>query len=422
MSQSLSNIDRTLRIEPLIALSFLLGGCAVEKDVPGPVLPVATVVAENATYPTVAVSSASGRGFVAWVGIDGDVYNVYLASADPGSTSFSSPVRVNDIPGDVAPHEQAPAQVVAGPDEEVYLLWQNNTVVEGRRFPASDLRLAVSLDGGRTFGPAVTVNDDAGELPSSHTFHNMAVGEDGTVYVSWIDSRQQDRARALGHGDHHDVSGPEIRFSFSTDRGASFQPSVVVDTNSCPCCRTGLAVGDDGNVYVAWRKIFPGEVRDIVVAGAEPGSSEFGSPVRVAEDDWVFPGCPHAGPSLKADEQGRLHVGWYTGESDRQGIWHTTSADHGRSFERGSALLTDDWVPPSLVALTRAGEGMIAVWEDRTVEPASVVIGRIDEDGVPASGSVRLGSGRSPAIDSGREWVLVAWLDRDAIRAAWTEQ
>jgi hypothetical protein len=50
------------------------------------------------------------------------------------------PVRVNDIEGDAAPHLQAPAQVAAGPGGAVYVAWTNATLIEGRRFPASDLR------------------------------------------------------------------------------------------------------------------------------------------------------------------------------------------------------------------------------------------------------------------------------------------
>src|SRR5690606_5110182 len=137
--------------------------------------------------------------------------------------------------------------------------------------------------------PAVTVNDDAGELPSSHTFHNVAVASDGTVLVSWIDSRTQDRAefeRSNAPADSVIVDpGPEIRFARSLDTGASFTPSIVVDQDPCPCCRTSIVSGPDGSVHIAWRKHFGGDVRDVVVATASAGSADFGPPVRVYADD-----------------------------------------------------------------------------------------------------------------------------------------
>lgn len=69
------------------------------------------------------------------------------------------------------------------------MIWPNSTPVEGRRFPTSDLRWARSTDGGRTFGPAETVNADAGGVPASHTFHNALVDASGRLVVSWLDSR-----------------------------------------------------------------------------------------------------------------------------------------------------------------------------------------------------------------------------------------
>src|SRR5690606_1914777 len=160
-------------------------------------------------------------------------------------------------------------------------------------------------DQGVSFAPAITVNDDAGELPSSHTFHDISVGPDGTVLVSWIVSRESDRPAALHEG-HTDAemmaAGPEIRRAISACRGRGFTPSVVVDTNSCPCCRTAITIGPDGTTYIAWRKHYPGEIRDIVVAAAPPGTLDFDDPVRVHADEWEFPGCPHAGPSLVTDE------------------------------------------------------------------------------------------------------------------------
>ncbi|HEV3048836.1 MAG TPA: sialidase family protein, partial [Longimicrobium sp.] len=201
-----------------------------------------TVAEHAAGNPTAAADPRDGTGFVAWIATEGGASNVYLARVGADGQPAAA-VRVNDRPGDAAPHEQAPAQVAVGPDGAVYLLWQNNTKVDGRRFPASDLRFARSTDGGRTFSPAVTVNDDAGGIPSSHTFHDLAVAPDGTVWASWIDSRHKDAARAArpkpagppqpaGHGHKHmadedDLPPSEIRVAKSTDGGRTCGPSRV---------------------------------------------------------------------------------------------------------------------------------------------------------------------------------------------------
>src|SRR5690606_11365753 len=159
-------------------------------------------------------------------------------------------------------------------------------------------------------------------------FHTMAVAGDGTIFVSWIDTRAKDRARAerarrvgestaagahAAHGADAEAGlpGSELWVARSTDGGRSFSPGVVVDRDICPCCRTGLAVAPDGAVYVVWRKIFDGDVRDIAIARTEDGGRTFTQPAPVHRDGWVFPGCPHAGPSVAVTDDGRVHVAWY---------------------------------------------------------------------------------------------------------------
>jgi hypothetical protein len=390
-----------------------------------------TVADDAAGNPTAAVDPRGGGGYVAWIASAEGALSVFLARVGADGRT-EAPVRVNDRPGDAAPHEQAPAQVAAGPDGAVYVLWQNNVKIAGRRFPASDLRFARSADGGRTFSPAITVNDDAGGIPSSHTFHDLAVAPDGAVWVSWIDSRAKDAARAArppsasapaaGHGHKHmgddDLPPSEIRVAKSTDGGRTFGASLVVDTAPCPGCRTSLAFGPDGAVYLAWRKEYGGDVRDVVVARLGAGAAAFSAPVRVHADAWVFPACPHTGPSLAVDARGRVHVGWYTGKAERQGLWYARSDDAGRTFGAPVALVTGADVTPSQVALSARGGEVLAAWDDRPVPGRRrIALARIDADGEMVR--VQGGEGRIPSLEANCDAGLVAWHDRQTVRAAW---
>jgi len=399
--------------------------------------PAETLAAANASNPT-AAADARGARYVAWIATEGGASNVYLARAE--GDAFAAPVRVNDRPGDAAPHEQAPAQVAAGPDGSVYVVWQNNRAIAGRRCPASDLRFARSADGGRTFAPAVTVNDDAAGPPSSHTFHNLVVGKDGTVWVSWLDSRVRDAERARrhprpapsparakgdsttgmhGHGgmaEDPTLPGSEVRVAKSVDGGRTFGASMVVDGNVCPCCRTSLAAAPDGSIYVAWRKVYAGDVRDPVVARLAPGAAAFAAPVRVHADGWVFPGCPHAGPALAVDAGGRVHVAWYTGKEGRQGLWYASSADGGRTFGAPAALLTGGWVPPSQAALAVDGAHVWAMWDDRREQEGRVTLARLD-GGTPRV-VAREPAGRSPALAASPRGLLVAWHQGQTVRVS----
>jgi hypothetical protein len=354
---------------------------------------------------------------------------VFLARSDDAG-SFAAPVRVNDIAGDAAPHEQAPAQVAVAPDGSVYVLWQNNTIIPGRRFPASDLRLARSTDGGHTFEPAIFVNDDAHETPTSHTFHDIAVSADCTVYVSWIDGRERARAELARTqaGESHDNSGAtshamhdptlpgsQIRLATSTDGGQTFGPSVVVYDNACPCCRTSLVVGDAGAVFIGFRSA-ANNIRDVVIARSTDGGASFGDAVRVHPDEWSLDGCPHAGPALALDAAGALHVAWYTGAPERQGIWHASSHDDGVTFSAPTALLAGGWVPVSQVKLASDAAGTVwAAWDDRRNEQPVVQLASISHGDAPRTIPIDA-AGQSPDIAAGRS-ITLTWHAENAARA-----
>ena len=402
---------------PLLALAGRGGG-----DAPRLLAGEAVVVSSAATGNPTAALAPDGTGWVAWIASDGGVANVFAARLDAAGRAGEG-IRVNDVAGDAAPHEQAPARIGVGPEGNVYVVWQNNTRVEGRRFPASDLRFARSTDGGRSFEPAGTVNDDAGGAPSSHTFHDLLVAPDGTVWVSWIDSRVRDAARAAtgggGHGGHaHDHLPPsEIRVARSVDGGRTFGPGLVVDAGPCPCCRTAMATGPDGTLYVAWRKEFAGSIRDVVVARLAPGAAAFEPPVRVHPDEWEFPACPHAGPALAIDGDGRLHVGWYTGREGRQGLWLARSADGGRSFGPPVPLRTGDDVPPSTVSLATVQGTVLAAWDGRAAGGARVEMGAVGGDGRVQPGDAPF-AGRLPVLASAGGAALLAWHEGETVRAA----
>ncbi len=406
-----------------LALLLATGACAPgTADLPEPL----TLAEEDGSHPTVAVDAASGTAYVAWVGSrsGGEEWNVYLARLEEEGR-LEGPVRVNEEPGDAAPHEQAPAQVRVAPDGAVYVVWQTSRHIPGRHFPASDLRFARSNDGGRTFGPTLSVNDNAGQDPASHTFHDLAVGPDGTIYVSWIDGRRRGREEARRTGEEVSVEEGdplpdlEIRIARSEDGGRSFGPSTVVDENPCPCCRTALAVGQDGQVHLAWRKVYEGDIRDIVVARSNDGGKSFTAPVRVAEDDWSIAGCPHAGPSLALDGSGRLHVAWYTGKTDEPGVYHTVSLAGAEGFSPPTPLLTDDWVPPARVALASGPRGEVwAAWEDGRREPGWIDVARINVGSSPSPVAElrERRPGRYPALVLGEQGPVLAWLEGEGVR------
>ncbi|MBX3236388.1 MAG: exo-alpha-sialidase [Nitrospiraceae bacterium] len=376
---------------------------AESPSIPDVTLAPAQVVAAGpiAFSPPSLQYDAAGTLHVVWQekpDSQGLVKSLRLAGA---SRRPDDPVQVSSVGlGPDALH-QAPAVTVGGEDQ-VFVSWSTANRAAGAMF-ASDLRVASSRDGGRSFSPPVLVNDDG--LPIAHTFDDILRGPEQDLYVMWLDGRGKDR------------SGAAVQFACSRDGGATFSPNLTVDGMACPCCRPMLAAAPDGSLWAAWRKTFDGHVRDIVVAQSTDRGRTFGSPRLVHEDHWVFSACPHRGPSLGFDRRGRLYVAWYTEGTDEQArIYLAVSDDQAKSFTEPILLHTSTNSLPDNLRMAVHPEGMVAaVWEEVTGVRKRVVL-RLSLDRGKTFGAVLPLSAGTKA-----EHPTVAIHPSGTFALAWTE-
>src|SRR5262249_12872573 len=147
----------------------------------------------------------------------------------------------------------------------------------------SDLRFAHSLDGGKTWGPPVTVNDDTTGGAGSQAFHDLALRPNGALFAAWVDTRGGAASPATPVGEGTDAS---IWFARSEDFGAHWGPNAAHWSRACSNCRVSLVVDPGGAVFAAFRKHFVGQIRDVVLARAG------GPPVRLHDDRWRIPESP----------------------------------------------------------------------------------------------------------------------------------
>ncbi|MBI4001987.1 MAG: exo-alpha-sialidase [Nitrospira defluvii] len=301
-----------------------------------------------------------GQVSLAWMEEDKDVRSVlYARSTAPGGP-MGSPVRVNR-PEDV-PYwrQEAPALVVYG--DEVFVTWGLTHPKSTPEQPlATELRLSRSTDGGRTFQPSVLVNDDPAVI--QHTFDALHRDSDGRLHLSWIDKRE-------GKKEHGTYAARSL------DRGQTVTKNIQVDEGTCVCCRTAVTSGPDGMVYVAWRKVFEGNIRETVVACSIDHGDTFEAPVIVGHDQWVFPACPHRPASMGVDREGRLYVVWYTeGTDETPAVYIASSDDRGRTFSEKRKLNVAKNTFPDHPQIAVDPEGrIVVVWEEQAPVKRDVVM------------------------------------------------
>ena len=230
-----------------------------------------------------------------------------------GGDSFGTPIPVSNPDADIrAQGESSPTLVVTS--TAVYAMWEQTNAAG----PA-DLMFARSPSG-EDFDAPIKVVDKA--QPSFNGFASMAVASSGDVYAAWLDGRNPGQM----HGTF------SVYLARSTDRGKSFGANVEVSGGSCPCCRPRIAFGAKGEVLVFWRKVFHGNIRDMVASASTDGGATFAAPVRVAEDNWQIAGCPESGPAA-ARLGNRVFVAWMTEtHQGKGGVKLTWTDDGGKSF------------------------------------------------------------------------------------------
>jgi hypothetical protein len=387
----------TLSLLSFLALVACTGEppATVADAAPGFTAPVvASAATSNGATPMFAVAN-DGKRVLSWVAAeDGGSDGVLHVQVErPGNTPIVSTFR--DPLGGIEPHGEAPPVVSVGTDGTIYALYTVGKDV-GQRFPKSALRFTRSENDGATWSEPISVNE--GEAFGSHNFHALLAGEAGIVYAAWLSSVRGE-------------SGVWLRAS--PDGGRTWDVARLIHAEpTCPCCRTGLALGPDGMLYASYRKIFDGDVRDVVVMASRDGGTTWGAPVKPRDDGWVFPGCPHAGPSLKVDAAGTVHIAWWTGKTGAVGVWYARSTDRGTTW-RAAPIDTAAKGSPAHVQLALDGSRVVVAWDDGHGPRPQVLLRTSTDGGATFGAETRLSDANVaasyPVLGIHHDSVTVAW-------------
>jgi hypothetical protein len=348
---------------------------------------------------------ASGGVYMLGVYQEGDSTRLGLFTSHNGGDAFAPPTPISGANVNVSSHGENSPSLDFGTLREAYVLFEQITQGED-----TELMFARSLNTGFFFEKPYKITDK--EVPSSNAFSSMRVAPNGDIWAAWLDSRD----------DPEQTTGKAAVFvARSTDRGESFGENIRLGPEACPCCRPTFAFGDEGEVFVSWRHVFEGSIRDMVVATSRDGGETFEAPVRIAEDNWHIEGCPHSGASI-VHSGGRLYAAWFTAGSNAEpGIRFTWSDDAGRSFApavnaapgvrfANHPMLTH--IEGGGVLLTFQGRAIGAESEWSPVSPYLVAVGDGGELSLPMQVPGNRGSISYPVLTADSQGgVFVAWTE-----------
>ena len=309
---------------------------------------------------------------VAWGASTKDADDVFVAVSRDAGQTFGSPVQVNSVPGEARLGGEQPPRVAlatrtgsAAP--EIVVLW-------GARSEATEIKIARSRDGGRTFEAASTLQQEG--AAGDRGWHALAVDRSGTAHALWLDHRVMAAGRKPGEKHVHGAPKPanydsvaEAQKSGLYYANASVSPATERELAKgvCYCCKTSFITGPGGELYAAWRHVYAGDLRDMAFTVSRDGGRSFSEPVRVSEDGWAISGCPDDGPAMAVDNGGAVHIVWPTvldGPEPEGAVFYSITHD-GKTFAARTRVPTLGFRNPSHVQLVADPKGRLMVaWDE----------------------------------------------------------
>jgi len=196
---------------------------------------------------------------------------VYRRSIDQGRTW--SAIREID-PGNVGFSFNRRQLIAVDPGSDaVYVTWAGNAKPRARRPPANEpstpafddreIFFRASTDGGSTWGPSKTVNDDASTPNIQHYNPGISVAPNGRLDMAWYDFRNSPTPEFEGPGGNAGGMN-DVYATSSFDRGATFTKNVrvtdrIIDrtigvwSNNAHSQSSVAITSSDTTTYIAWQ-------------------------------------------------------------------------------------------------------------------------------------------------------------------------
>lgn len=266
---------------------------------------------------------------------------VVSRTSDLGQTWES--VLVQDNRGSKPPLGASQAHVaVDDAHHRVVLAWNQSTVVQGLPRPVGRPYVAISTDGGQTFGQPKDVSDTSNPLTKylSAGRVTMTVAPDGTIVVVY----QQFSAPKAAPPEAQALK-PALIAARSSDGGKTWRYSIVertTDFTSYPEIAAAANPGGSGyRLVVVFEDLADGaagqmQIRDIFASSSSDGGSTWTPRHRVTDDDLSKDLANKYVPGISAAPNGRVDVAWYDTRNDNGSLltdtYYSYSTDGGRTW------------------------------------------------------------------------------------------
>jgi hypothetical protein len=165
----------------------------------------ATLAVAGRANATPSIAADAGRVVVAWSATAGGATDIYVASSTDGGRTFAAPVRVNDVAGNAnVSGEQPPRVVLIPPHAGADLQVRPSIVVVWTAKAPSGTRVVSARSDDAGKSFGKARAIAGGEAAGNRGWESAAVAADGRVLSVWLDHRELASAPGSGAAMAHD--------------------------------------------------------------------------------------------------------------------------------------------------------------------------------------------------------------------------
>jgi hypothetical protein len=201
---------------------------------------------------------------------------------------------------------------------------------------ASNIRISISNNDGRTWSPPVSPHTD--QTNFEHGFVALSELNMGRFAAIWLDGRNFPAQEKLS-----DTKKNSMMLYYALYESGHFLPEQKLDGRVCDCCQTDVEPVP-GGLIVVYRDRSESEVRDISYMRNLNGA--WSKSKTLWKDGWQIEACPVNGPAVSASGS-RVAVAWFTGAGNQPRVNVIFSNDGGETF--GKAVRIDGGNPSGRV-------------------------------------------------------------------------
>jgi hypothetical protein len=322
-------------------------------------------------------------------------HDLYIAISQDGGDTFGAPVKVNHELGVVRGQSINRPRVAGSSDGTWHVSYAANDLHPTIGKPVMTQHYTRSTDGGMTFETPRRLSAMT-DTDGSEFNHGgfMTTAGFQTIIV------KPDGPVSVAWIDTRfrtEEGGDAALYNaVSKDGGASFMPEQqVFETHVCPCCQLTTALDANGEILMGYRDVSPDGFRQSTVVRLDAASGTAGAPVQVGTAPWEIAGCPLK-PTVVAASGEKVFAAMYSGGEDEPGVFFSHSVDGGASFSRAEAVH-----PGALVsdwpAVAVNEDYVLVAWHAKAGGPRRIFYRHYQLDGKPAGGVQFVDSGESNA-------------------------